>query len=250
MARRSEGYGTTLSEHSSHPRPMVCVPGLGLAAAVWRASGDELLRHPSVSTLEARELPGFGQRASTGEDLGPAALGARLASTLSGGTVLVGHSASSQVVVRAAALAPGRVAALVLVGPTTDPRAATWPRLAVRWLRTAVWEPLWQVPLLTRSYARTGPASMRRAMDRARGEDVRLDLGAVGCPVLVVRGRRDRICPEDWARELARTGPEGSRAVTLDRGAHMVPLTHGDLLAAAITSWLGDLRESGRATGP
>jgi hypothetical protein len=29
---------------------------------------------------------------------------------------------------------------LVLVGPTTDPRAARWPALAVRWLRTAPWE--------------------------------------------------------------------------------------------------------------
>lgn len=241
MARRPGGYVETVSDHSSHAGPLVCVPGLGLGAAAWRPTTDVLRRHPSVSAAEVRELPGLGQPAATGEDLRPAALGAQLAATLAGASVLLGHSASCQVVARAAVLAPDRVSALVLVGPTTDPRAATWPRLAARWLGTAVCEPPWQVPLLVRSYLRTGPLTMRRAMDRARREEVRLDLGAVRCPVLVVRGRRDRICPEDWARALARTGPAGSRAVTLDSGAHMVPLTQGDLLAAAVTTWLGDL---------
>ena len=43
-------------------------------------------------------------------------------------SVLIGHSSSCQVVAHAGALAPERVTGLLLVGPTTDPRAATWPR--------------------------------------------------------------------------------------------------------------------------
>lgn len=48
----------------------------------------------------------------------------------------------------AAALAPDRAAALVLAGPTTDPRSAGWARLVGRWSVTAALEPAWQVPSL------------------------------------------------------------------------------------------------------
>jgi pimeloyl-ACP methyl ester carboxylesterase len=80
---------------------------------------------------------------------------------------------------------------------------------------------------------------MVRAMDAARREDPRAVLRELQCPVLVVRGRHDRICPADWAEALARAAPAGSRSVTLGRGAHMVPLTHGGLLAAAVCAALG-----------
>ena len=54
------------------------------------------------------------------------------------------------------------------------------------------------------------------------------------CPVLVLRGHHDRICPEDWATELAAAAPRPAdrapRAVAV-AGAHMIPLTHGHLVA-------------------
>jgi pimeloyl-ACP methyl ester carboxylesterase len=151
--------------------------------------------------------------------------------------VLVGHSASCPIVVEAAVRAPDRVAALVLVGPTTDPRAATWPGLVRRWLRTAVHERPGQVPLLVRAYARTGLGSMERGMDAARRHRLDHVLAAVRCPVLVVRGPHDALCPADWAATLAAATPRG-RVETLPAGAHMVPITHADALAARIASFL------------
>jgi pimeloyl-ACP methyl ester carboxylesterase len=222
------------------PFAVTCVPGLGLDAREWSAVAHTVSARLGAERTALRPRPGYGTRPSRGDDLAPCALGAGLAEGLGRRTVLLGHSASCQVVAHAAALVPERVAALVLVGPTTDPRAATWPRLAGRWLRTAAHERPSQVPFLVRSYARTGLGWMGRAMDAARREDVRADLRAVGCPVLVVRGRHDRICPEDWARELASLGPHGSRAVTLPRGGHMVPLTHSGDVATAVVDWLAD----------
>jgi pimeloyl-ACP methyl ester carboxylesterase len=151
----------------------------------------------------------------------------------------MGHSASCQIVARAAVLVPDRVSALVLVGPTTDPRAASWPRICYRWLRTAIRERPGQLPLLARTYTHTGLLWMLRAMDVARREDLRVDLRGLGCPVYVARGRYDRICPEDWAHEVVAAAPAGSRVVSLDEGAHMVPLTHGEMLAAAVKGALG-----------
>jgi pimeloyl-ACP methyl ester carboxylesterase len=217
---------------------LVAVPGLGLSAAVPRHTLDRL---PGVGS-DVVELPGFGLPAAPTDSLHPAALADRLLDRLTalcaGPAVLVGHSASCQIVTRAAARAPQRVAGLVLVGPTTDPRATGWPALVGRWLRTAVHERPGQAPQLVRSYTRTGLACMAHGMDAARRDRIDAALAAVRCPVLVVRGRHDRIAPRDWTERLAGLVPWG-RAVTLPAGGHMVPITHPALLAAAIQEFLG-----------
>jgi pimeloyl-ACP methyl ester carboxylesterase len=149
--------------------------------------------------------------------------------------------------------APDRVAGLVLVGPTTDPRAHSWPRLVRRWVATARSEPIRQLPALLRQYRRTGLLSMVRAMDAARRDRVEHVLPLLTCPMLLIRGAHDRIAPEDWISSLTERVPGRAseravlrRWVTLDAGAHMVPFTHGDLVAAAVRRFLADL--DGRAT--
>jgi pimeloyl-ACP methyl ester carboxylesterase len=214
---------------------LVAVPGLGLSAAVPHRTFDHL-PHPATVV----ELPAFGRPAPRGTDLSPEALAAELVRNLPAGrVVLLGHSASCQIVVAAAARAPERVAALVLVGPTTDPRAAGWPGLVARWLRTAAHERPGQVPRLLHDYTRTGLAAMRRGMAAARRDHIGRTLAAVSCPVLVVRGARDRIAPADWTEALAAVAPHG-RARTLPAGAHMVPMTHPAALAAAVAEFLHD----------
>ena len=58
------------------------------------------------------------------------------------------------------------------------------------------------------------------------------------CPVVVVRGHHDRICPADWAATVAGLGAPGSAAVSLTGGGHMVPLTHGADLATVLRRWM------------
>ncbi|MDF9717551.1 alpha/beta fold hydrolase [Nocardioides sp. ChNu-153] len=210
---------------------MLVVPGLGLDARSW-APVEARLGWP----VTVRTLPGYGEPVPRGTDLAPAVLARRVADDLAGlgagpPVVLAAHSSGCQVAAHAARLAPERVAALVLVGPTTDPRAAGWPALARRWLATAAREDPRQVPALARQYRRTGLGSMTRTMDAARRDDVRRALAGLTCPVLVVRGPHDRICPADWAAKLG-------RPVTLPRGAHMVVTTHGADVAAAVTAFL------------
>lgn len=218
------------------------VPGLGLSEAVVRRTLDRL---PGVDGAVVL-LPAFGRRAPRGTDAAPAPLADLLLADLpaDGRVVLVGHSASCQIVAEAALRAPDRVAGLVLVGPTTDPRSATWPALARRWLRTAAHERPGQIPLLVRDYARTGLVSMARGMDAARHHRLDHALTGVTCPVLVVRGRNDAICPVDWAAALAAAAPRGT-ARTLPEGAHMVPVTHPAALAARIAAFLAERAVSG-----
>jgi pimeloyl-ACP methyl ester carboxylesterase len=216
---------------------VVAVPGLGLSVPVARRALDRL---PGVDRTVVL-LPGFGRRAPRGTPVAPPELARLLLERLPAGdpAVLVGHSASCQVVAEAAAQAPHRVAALVLVGPTTDPRAATWPALVGRWVRTAVHERPGQIPLLVRAYARTGLLSMARGMDAARQHRIAATVAVLACPVLVVRGRHDVICPADWAAALA-AGTADGRAETLPAGAHMVPITYADALSARIAAFLDE----------
>jgi len=226
---------------------VVFVPGLGLG----REAVLPTARHGSAAwSAEVVLLPGYGQRVPAGTDVSPPALADRLLAVLRdrglGRVVLVGHSASCQVVAEAAAADPDRVAGLLLVGPTTDPRAGSWPGLVARWVRTAVWERPWQVPLLVRLYARTGLVGMAVAMDAARRHDVRRPLARVGVPTVVVRGRHDWISPPRWADRTA--GLAGGRAVTLPAGAHMVVLTHPASVAPLVTEVVGSAATPG--TGP
>jgi len=234
------------------PLTLLAIPGLGLGEEAWRPTIDLL------GEVQIRTLPGFGEAAARGADLSPAAVARRVLNDTDGRAadttavaergaaergddrryVLLGHSASCQVAARVAAAQPERIAALVLVGPTTDPRAATWPRLVTRWLATAVHEKPGQVPSLVRQYSRTTLPVMARAMEAARRDDTSEPLRRAAIPTLVVRGRHDAICPADWADRVAGFGGSGSRAVTLAVGGHMVPLTHGRLVAETVSDFL------------
>jgi pimeloyl-ACP methyl ester carboxylesterase len=148
-----------------------------------------------------------------------------------GPVVLVGHSQSCQVV--AAAAGDRRVAGLVLLGPTTDPRLRSLPVLVRRWLGTAVCEPVTQVPLVVAQWWRTGPRAMRRLWRAAAPDRIDRRLRAATVPVTVVRGTRDRLCPHDWAAGLAAEAPHG-RLVELPGAAHMTVQTHPGEVAAVL----------------
>ena len=193
---------------------VVLVPGLGLDGRSSARLRDEL---PASVVL----LPGMGLAAPVPslDDLA-----GRLRAELGEGpVVLVGHSQSCQVV--AAAATDPRVVGLVLLGPTTDPRLRSVRGLVGRWLRTAVREPLWQVPLVLRQWWATGPRAMAALWRRAAPDpiDARLREGTV--PVVVVRGTRDRLCSHDWAVRVAGAARHG-RVVEIPGAAHMTPQTH------------------------
>lgn len=218
------------------------VPGLGLDARSWSGVWPHL-RGPSTVIA----LPALGRPVTGVRDLRVEALAEELLGLLPAGPlVLVGHSASCQVVGEAAR--DGRVAGVVLVGPTTAPDAVSWPAIVARWSRTAVHEHLWEVPLVTPQYRRTGTWDMVRGMDRVRRHRLDAALAAASVPVTVVRGQHDRIADARWARALAAralvSGADG-RVTTVPRAGHMVPLTHPRAVAAAVEELRGRLQRAG-----
>lgn len=216
----------------------VAVPGLGLSVHGW---GSTLARMSPPSAGLAIALPAFGTTAGAGTALDPRASAERVIDRLDefgvGPVALLGHSASCQVVAEVARIAPDRVTALVLVGPTVDPDARSWGPLVRRWMRTVRREPPWQVPLLLRDYTHSGLFAFARAIDAARHHRLDDVLSTVRCPTLLVRGAHDHICPSTWLARLAERTPCAVTA-TVPSGAHMIPLTHPRELAAAVRRFL------------
>jgi pimeloyl-ACP methyl ester carboxylesterase len=206
------------------PVRWVLLPGLGLDE---RSSARLRRQLPADVVL----LPGMGlaDRVPTLGDLA----GRLLDRAGEGPVVLVGHSQSCQVVALAAV--DPRVRAAVLLGPTTDPRLRSAAGLVGRWLRTALAEPWWQLPLVVAQWWRTGPRAMRALWRVAAPDPIAERLRAVSVPVTVVRGSRDRLCDGDWARSVAAAAPDG-RLVELPGAAHMTPQTHPDEVAELLRS--------------
>ena len=177
-------------------------------------------------------LPSMGRPAPAGTDLRVERQSRLVIDELPGGreAILVGHSASCPVVVDVATRSRG-VVGVVLVGPVTDPRAGTWPRMIGQWLRTATHERVWEIPVLAPQYRSTGVSSMLRGMDQTRRYRTKEALGSLSVPIHIIRGQRDRIAPEGWCTELGRTS--GGQVTSVPRGAHMIPLTHPGIVAAA-----------------
>ena len=188
------------------PGRVVLLPGMGLAAPV-----------PPLEALATRVVVESGE----------------------GPVVLIGHSQSCQVV--AAAAHDPRVVAVVLLGPTTDPRLRSVLGLARQWLRTAVHEPVGSVPRILAQWWTTGPRSMAALFRTAAPDRIERRLARVEVPVVVVRGTRDRLCPHDWAARVAASAPSG-RLVEIPAAAHMTPQTHPEEVAAILEGYWPSVR--------
>lgn len=207
---------------------VVFVPGLGLDARAWVKVRRELAHESEVILL-----PSLGTPAPPGTDLGVRPLAQRLLAELPHDrkVVLVGHSASCPVVVEAAARSQD-VVGLVLVGPVTDPRERTWPRMLRQWVRTALHERLGEVPVLLPQYRHTGVGTMLRGIEAIRRFPTHKALASLALPVIVLRGEFDRIATSDWCRHLAEIS--GGEGASVAGAAHMLPLTHPHTVVASI----------------
>jgi pimeloyl-ACP methyl ester carboxylesterase len=207
--------------------PVVLVPGLGLGPESYARTVEHLVTPYHVVTL-----PGYGEPAGIREDLHPRALAVALAGKIRERSVLVGHSASCQIVVEMAIRYADLAHALVLVAPAGDVRMSSWVDRAVRWLGSAVPDSPKLIRVVTPQYARTTLPTIARAGEASRHHDLAAVIAKVKAPVLIVRGKHDLISTAEWVERLAELSHGEAR--TLDTGAHMPVVTNGPELAALI----------------
>lgn len=152
-------------------------------------------------------------------------------------TAFVANSFGCQVIAHFAADHPERVSAAVLAGPTMDPHARSVPRQIGRWLMDWTVERPSLGPAHVRDYWHAGIPRALRTFRLSLEDRIEEQLPRVQAPALVVRGSRDRIVPERWAREAAALLPRG-RYAEIPGGPHCVNYTTPDRLVRIVRAFL------------
>jgi pimeloyl-ACP methyl ester carboxylesterase len=222
--------------------PVVLVHGYVISARYMR---PVLARIGREVDCWAPDLPGHGRSATPAQALDVPGYADALVAWMDAvglaRALLVGHSLGCQVVAHVAVRHPGRVAGLVLVGPTVDARARSAGAQAWRLVRDAFHErfSLWLLELM--DIVRVGPRRMV-AMARATLEDrIEAVLPAVRAPVRVVYGEHDPLVPPGWAARVAALAQAPPPTVVLE-AAHGVNYDAPGELAAIVLRFAHELR--------
>jgi pimeloyl-ACP methyl ester carboxylesterase len=150
---------------------------------------------------------------------------------------VLGNSFGCQVAVELASRRPDLVAALILVGPTTDPRAASMPAQIGRLIRDLPGEDWRQGPILLADFRDAGARRIVTTLRYAVRDHIETKLPGIRVPTLLVRGARDRIAPQSWLDRAAILTPT-ARTLVIEGAAHNAVTTAGPELAAAVDAFL------------
>ena len=261
--------GTTDPPAGLRPHELVLLHGQPGSPADWQLVSGRL---PAPLHAVAADRPGYGssQLPAAGFAANARAVLDDLDSRGISRAVLVGHSYGGGVALSAASLAPGRVAAVVLLASVGPGCVTRWDRLLaapgagqlcalVAW-RLTPWiararlarierrrgRPLhpdehvnWQVW----GYAGGGHRPLwrtflteQRALLRELGE-LADAIASVRAPVLVLADPKDTVVPFETARELARALPDARLQLVAGAGHHL-PRRAPQAVAGAIVAFL------------
>jgi pimeloyl-ACP methyl ester carboxylesterase len=152
--------------------------------------------------------------------------------------LVIANSMGCQVAVELAVRRPELVEALVLVGPTVDPRARGLLRNVGRLVVDSWYEPPRLTGIVIRDYLSNGPVTTFQQARRALEHRVEELLPRVDRPAVVVRGAHDPICSARWGREAASLLPNG-RLVTIAGAAHAAHFSHPGEVARVVSELRG-----------
>ncbi len=172
--------------------------------------------------------------------------------------VLVGMSQGGFLSLRAALLAPERVAGLVMLdsqagpepaelGPFYAELAADWeahgpnPKTLAYVAGAILGSGVDQTPWLARWQERSGRPVRDMTGALVGREDLTDRLGEVRCPVLVIHGTADAAIPLARAAEVAEGVPDCRGLVAVEGGSHAANLSHPDEVNAALLEFLDGL---------
>lgn len=150
---------------------------------------------------------------------------------------LLGNSMGCQVIAALANRAPELVERAIFVGPTVDRRKRSYAEQVASLLRDAFREPRSLLPIVVRDYLSTGPLRVARMARSAVRDAPEGAVAGITSPLLVVRGERDPLCPQEWADELVRLAPHGRQEV-IPGAAHAAHYSHPRELAALVRAFL------------
>lgn len=220
-------------------RTFLLVHGIGMGSSYFAQLSAVLEKHGRVVAID---LPGFGDTSEPAKALPMAETGALLVDFVLAQQllrpVLVGHSMGTQVVVEAAAQRPALFPDIVLVAPTVNRYERTIGKQVWRMLQDLYGESPKVLAIGLHNYAKTGPRWFIKKLRRMMEHSVEDVLPLIRSRTLVIRGSRDRICPQDWVAEVTAMIP-GARMVVVEGRGHETMVKDGESVATHIMAHVG-----------
>ena len=240
------------------PVPLVFLHGLLLDSRVW---GDPSRAFGLKAPVSCLDLKGHGARADVRGALDLDAVAADLGPRLPNAPILVGWSFGASVAMRLAADGAG-LAGLVLVGATPqlarDRAFRHGQSTGAQRLRDRVMREDYAAALRTFAEQTTGeaemaegllalmrnvPQSRAEALFAAAATDTLLpDLARIDCPVEVIHGGEDRVCPPAAGQFLAEAISGAGPLRVIEGGSHAPFLTHRAAFAEALRAAIAAIR--------
>jgi len=252
---RCDGPGGLSFWQSGAGPALVLIHGVGLRAEAWAGVAAVLAPHFTTYVVD---MPGHGHSAlgavSTLADYS-AAIGAFI-DTLTGPVVVAGHSMGAMIALDLAARIPDRITGVTALNAiyrrdgtaalavqaraaaldTTRPADPT--ATLARWFGAAPSGADADAADACGAWLRAAdPAGYATAYSIFADADGPADaaLAALPGPALFMTGGRDRNSTPGMSRAMAALAPRGQAEVIADAG-HMLPMTHGPALAAALVA--------------
>lgn len=236
---------------TSAPLPLL-IPGNMCDARLWDGAGGAVRAALEAATGRAPT------DAETTQDDTIAAMAARALAAITGPLIPIGFSMGAIVAVEMAVLAPERIAGLALIGynATADlpERAAHRPvqqaevrggglhrvlteELKPNYLAAANRKDTALLRLLHDMGMTMGPDVFVRQSEALRLREDRVSaLSGITCPVLLMGGSEDALCPPAWHRRWH--GLLAHSRLFIEPAGHMVPLEAPLALAENLAAWL------------
>ena len=240
QSRRADVLGLRLHVRvAGGGAPIVLLHGLGVSGTYFEPLGRLLAR---TRRAVIPDLPGWGRSERPRRPLGiegAAEVLGGLVRLVGAPVPVVANSYGAQVALALAAVEPGLVGRLVLIGPTVDPDYRGWPTHVWRLGIDAAREQpsLW--PTIALDYARMGPRRVLATARDALRDRPEARLSRVTAPVLVLRGEHDAITTDAWCRRLAAAAPHG-RFAQVDGAAHAAHVSRAPLVAGLVERFLAE----------
>ncbi|GGQ85535.1 alpha/beta fold hydrolase [Couchioplanes azureus] len=126
-----------------------------------------------------------------------------------GPVLLAGHSSGTQVAAETAGHCGDRIAGVVLAGPAIDPAARGGLRVFARWWADRRRDPKSLDEVHKPERQRVGFRRLFQVLRAHLRHDLETPVSALAVPVLIIRGRDDRLGTARWGRRLADLAPDG-----------------------------------------
>ena len=246
---RSE-FGRLAAIREGAGPPLLLLHGVGLRAEAWGAQTDALA---SGFEVIVPDMPGHGESAMIEGEVSLTAYTDRVAEAIKTPVLVAGHSMGAMIALDLASRFPGKVRAAAALNAiyrrTPEAKAAVTARAAALRDTTSA-DP---TPTLARWFdddnaaaaracrdwlLEASPAGYKAAYSIFAAEDGPSDnaLRTLACPALFLTGGAEPNSTPAMSNAMAALAPRG-QALIIDGARHMMPMTHGDQVTAALRAF-------------